>query len=50
MDKATGESLLIDGKEVTATKKFTAAAESGTEEVKFTFNSSGQKGKTSTKP
>ncbi len=46
MDKATGESLLIDGKEITATKKFTAAAESGSEEVKFTFNSSGQKGKT----
>ena len=44
MNKATGEALLVDGVEVTATKTFTAETSNGTVEVEFTFNSSALKG------
>lgn len=40
MDKETGEPLLVDGKEVTATKVFTADQKDGSEEIEFTFDSS----------
>ncbi len=45
MDKATGEPLTIDGKQVTAEKEFIARAESGTEELSYTFNASALAGK-----
>lgn len=46
MDKTTGKSLIVNGKEVTAEKKFTAKEKSGFEELKFTFDGSGLGGKT----
>ncbi|MDL2225059.1 VaFE repeat-containing surface-anchored protein [Eubacteriales bacterium OttesenSCG-928-M02] len=46
MDKATGEPLLVDGKEVTAETTFKAEQASGTVEVSFTFSSMTLKGKT----
>ena len=53
MDKETGKALIIDGKEVTATKKFTTPAAkegentvSGSEIVTFKFNASTLTGKT----
>ena len=45
MDKATGEPLLVDGKQVTAEKEFTPKSESGTEELSYTFNASALAGK-----
>ncbi|MEE1154055.1 MAG: VaFE repeat-containing surface-anchored protein [Acutalibacteraceae bacterium] len=44
MNKSTGEPLLVDGAEVTATKTFTAESENGTVDMEFTFNSSALKG------
>ena len=46
MDKATGKALLVNGKEVTAEKKFTAKTADGTVEMTFTFASSALGGKT----
>jgi len=40
MSKETGEKLLIDGKEVTAEKTFTAKNASGSIELEFTFDAS----------
>lgn len=45
MDKATNAPLLIDGKEVTATKKFTPTQAKGCEDVTFTFSSVTLQGK-----
>ncbi len=45
MDKESGEPLMVDGREITASKRFTAAAESGKEDVRFVFNSASLKGK-----
>ncbi|MDE6837171.1 MAG: VaFE repeat-containing surface-anchored protein, partial [Acutalibacter sp.] len=45
MDKATGEFLTVDGKQVTAEKEFTPKAESGTVELSYTFNASALAGK-----
>ncbi|WP_236757204.1 VaFE repeat-containing surface-anchored protein [Acutalibacter muris] len=45
MDKATGEPLTVDGKQVTAEKEFTPKNESGTEELSYTFNASALAGK-----
>lgn len=45
MDKATGEKLLVDSKEVTAEKEFTPKEASGTEEITFTFDASALAGK-----
>ncbi len=45
MDRATGEPLLVGGKEVTASKTFIAADASGSVELSFTFDSSALKGK-----
>ncbi len=44
MNKSTGEALVVDGFEVTATKTFTAESENGTVDMEFTFNSSALKG------
>lgn len=41
MDKSTGRELLIDGKTVTATAKFTPQETSGSIEPEFTFDASG---------
>ncbi|MEQ7177823.1 VaFE repeat-containing surface-anchored protein [Enterococcus thailandicus] len=38
MDKATGKPLLVDGKEVTGSAKFTAKSATGKQNVEFTFN------------
>lgn len=46
MDKATGEAVLVDEKEVTAETVFTPEEADGTVEVKFVFNGSALKGKT----
>ena len=46
MDQETGEPILIDGKKVTAEKKFKAKRSTGTTEVTFVFNGSSLKGKT----
>lgn len=51
MDKKTGNPLLVDGKEVTAEKKFTANGDAGslvneTIELEFTFDASALKGTT----
>ncbi len=45
MDKATGEPLTADGKQVTAEKEFTPKTESGAEELSYTFNASALAGK-----
>jgi hypothetical protein len=45
MEKATGEPLTVDGKQVTAEKEFTPKSESGTEELSYTFNASALAGK-----
>ena len=45
MDKATGEPLTVDGKQITAEKEFTPKAESGTVELSYTFNASVLAGK-----
>lgn len=46
MDKSTGKALAINGKEITAEKKFTAKEKSGFEELTFTFDGTGLGGKT----
>ncbi len=45
MDKATGDPLMVDDEQVTAEKEFTPKAESGTEELSYTFNASALAGK-----
>ncbi|OQO70629.1 hypothetical protein BH747_06335 [Enterococcus villorum] len=45
MDKATGKALLIDGKEVTASKTFTSLEGTGQEALVFDFNASALTGK-----
>ena len=40
MDKTTGKALLINGKEVTATKEFTVTTVNGFVELEFTFDAS----------
>lgn len=40
MDKATGKALVVDGKEVTAEKTFTAEQADGSVELEFTFDAS----------
>lgn len=46
MDKTTGKPLIVNGKEITAEKKFTAKEKSGFEELTFTFDGTGLGGKT----
>ena len=46
MDKTTGKPLVINGKEITAEKKFIAKEKSGFEELTFTFDGTGLGGKT----
>ena len=46
MDKTTGKTLIVNGKEVIAEKKFTAKEKSGFEELTFTFDGIGLGGKT----
>ena len=46
MDKTTGKPLIINGKEVSAEKKFIAKEKSGFEELTFTFDGTGLGGKT----
>lgn len=41
MDKATGKPLLVDGKEVTSSAKFTAKSATGKQNIEFTFNTTG---------
>lgn len=45
MDKSTGKALLIEGKEITSEKTFTASKETGTIRVEFTFDARGLEGK-----
>lgn len=45
MNKETNEPLLIDGKEVIATKEFVAKEADGTVDIEFKFNSTGLKDK-----
>ncbi|MGC3704777.1 VaFE repeat-containing surface-anchored protein [Enterococcus faecalis] len=45
MDKATGKALVVDGKEVTASKKFTPTNATGQEALIFEFNASALNGK-----
>ena len=45
MDKSTGKALIIDGKEVTASKTFTADKRNGTVTLKYELDSSSLKGK-----
>lgn len=45
MDKSTNKPLLVDGKEITAEKKFIANAVVGTIQMEFVFNSSALRGK-----
>ena len=45
MDKSSGNPLLINGNEVTASADFTPTSDSGTTEVSFTFDSTSLKGK-----
>ncbi|OUZ28917.1 hypothetical protein A5806_001655 [Enterococcus faecium] len=45
MDKETGKPLVINGKEVTASGKFTAKTPNGKQDVEFTFNTAGLDGK-----
>lgn len=46
MNKETGEPILIDGNEVTATKTFKTSAESGTQKLSFKFDSTKLEGTT----
>ena len=46
MDKATGQPLLVNGREVTAEKTFTATRNTGSIEVEFTFPAKVLQGKT----
>lgn len=45
MDKATGEPLLADGKEVTAEAELVPESMEGTIDMEFTFNASGMEGR-----
>lgn len=45
MDKATGQPILINGKEVVATKTFVAESENGTVDIEFVFDASQIAGK-----
>lgn len=45
MDKSTGKALLIEGREITSEKTFTASKETGTISVEFTFDARGLEGK-----
>lgn len=45
MDKSTGKALLIEGKEITSEKTFTASKETGSIGVEFTFDGRGLDGK-----
>lgn len=45
MDKSTGKAFLIEGKEITSEKTFTASKETGTISVEFTFDARGLEGK-----
>ncbi len=45
MDKETGKPVLVDGKEITATKTFVAKEKSGSVEVEFVFNAMTLEGK-----
>ena len=45
MDKSTGETLKINGAEVTATADFTPTTKNGTADLTFTFDASGLAGK-----
>ncbi|HDR6289258.1 TPA: VaFE repeat-containing surface-anchored protein [Bacillus cereus] len=45
MDKTTGKELLVDGKAVTAEKKFTAKEKNGSITLDFTFNAKNLEGK-----
>ncbi len=44
MDKATGEKLLVDGKEVTSEAKFVPEEKDGSVDITFTFDASGLAG------
>ena len=46
MDKATGQPLLVNGREVTAEKTFTATSKSGSVDLEYTYNSLHRQGKT----
>lgn len=46
MDKATGQSLLVNGKEVTASKTFTATRNTGSIDMEFTLPAKALQGKT----
>ena len=46
MDKSTGTALLVNGKEVTVEKEFTADKVNGTINLEFTFDASSLEGKT----
>jgi len=46
MDKATGEPIIVDGKEVTSSTTFKATGKSGTVDIDFTFDASSLRGKT----
>ena len=46
MDKATGQPLIVNGKEITAEKTFTATSKSGSVDIEFTYNSLNRQGKT----
>lgn len=46
MDKATGKPYLVNGKQITAEKRFTAAGENGSVDVYLTFDVSGISAKT----
>ncbi len=45
MDKATGKPLVINGTEVTASKKFTPETSNGSVDMEFTFDVAGLKGR-----
>lgn len=46
LDKATGEPVIVDGKEVRSSKTFMATGDSGTVDVEFNFDASSLRGKT----
>lgn len=45
MDKSTGKPLMVNGKEITAEKTFTATTENGSVDIEFTFDSTALEGK-----
>ena len=46
MDKDTGNPITVDGKEITSEKTFKAETASGSIKLKFIFDATGLKGKT----